>query len=117
MKRNKASGVIIMAIEINNISGTLFTGSHEQREVTPVNHEPNQKQRETGKSSTGETVSLTESAKQLHQLEEQLNAQPVVDAQRIDAARQNIANGRLNISPSTIAQKLTMLESQLPPAA
>lgn len=106
-----------MAIEINNISGSIFTGSHEQREVTPVNHEPSQRQGETGKPSTGGTVILTESARQLYQLEEQMNAQPVVDTQRIDAARQNIANGRLNINPSTIAQKLTMLESQLPPAA
>jgi len=112
-----ASGAKIMAIEISNLSGTLFTGCNEQREVTPVNHEPNQKQRETGQSSTGETVSLTESARQLHQLEEQANAQPVVDTQRIDEARQNIANGRLTINPSTIAQKLSMLEAQLPPAA
>ena len=117
MKRYEASGVNIMAIEINNISGALFTGSHEQREVTPVNHEPNQEQRETGKPSTGGTVSLTESARQLHQLEDQINAQPVVDAQRIDEARQNIADGNHNINPSTIAQKLALLEEQLPPAA
>lgn len=103
-----------MAIEINSLSGALFSGPNQQRDVTPVNREPNQQQQETGKPSTGETISLTESAKQLYQLEEQVNAQPVVDTQRIDKAKQNIANGQLNISPSTIAQKLTMLETLLP---
>jgi len=106
-----------VSIEINSLSGSLFSGAHEQREVTPVNHEPNQKQNETGKPSTGDTVSLTESAKQLHRLEEQVNTQPVVDTQRIDETKQNIANGSFDINPSTIAQKLTMLERQLPPAA
>ena len=117
MKRRTASGVNIMAIEVNNLSGTPFTGSREQREVKPVNSEPSQNQRETGKPSTGETVSLTESTRLLLQLEEQANAQPVVYTQRIDKTKQNIANGNFNIRSSSIALKLTMLESQLPPAA
>ena len=103
-----------MGIEINGLSGNTITAFNERREVTPVNHEPNQKQNETGKSSTGDTISLTQSAKQLRQLEEQANAQPVVDTQRIDETKQNIANGRFAISPSSIAQKLTMLEDMLP---
>lgn len=103
-----------MVIEINSLSGSTIMAFNDRREVTPVNHEPNQKQQETGKSSTGDTISLTESAKQLRQLEVQANAQPVVDIQRVDETRRNIANGRFSISPTSIAQKLTMLEDLLP---
>lgn len=103
-----------MAIEINGLSGSTITAFNERREVTPVNHEPTQQQKETGTSSTGETISLTDSAKQLRQLEVQANAQPVVDIQRINETRQNIANGRFSISSSSIAQKLAMLEKMLP---
>lgn len=105
-----------MSVDINGLPGSHLPGANESRQVTPVHNEPTSKQRETGKTSTSDTVSLTESARQLQALEEQLNSQPVVDSQRVEAARQAIDSGSYQVQPEMISQKLMQFEALLPAA-
>ena len=105
-----------MPANINGLPGSHLSGAHESRQVTPVHNEPTSKQRETGKTSTSDTVSLTESARQLQALEAQVNSQPVVDTQRVEAARQSIDRGTYQVQPDVISQKLLQFEAMMPAA-
>lgn len=68
---------------------------------------------ESGQSSAADTVSLTETASQLQQLESELASLPVVDADRVEAARQSIQAGSFEVDANRVADRLTSLESDL----
>jgi len=68
-----------------------------------------------GASSNGSTdrVSLTDQTQQLRQLEARLTGQPVVDSQRVAAARSAVENGTYAVNPERIADKLISLQQAL----
>ncbi|HEC11730.1 MAG TPA: flagellar biosynthesis anti-sigma factor FlgM [Acidiferrobacteraceae bacterium] len=68
---------------------------------------------ETGQSSAADTVSLTETASQLQQLESELASLPVVDTNRVEAIRQSIQSGSFEVDANRVADRLTSLESDL----
>ena len=70
-------------------------------------------QQETGKSSTLDTVSFTDSAALLANVEKTLQDTPVVDTQRVEDIRQAIANGSFEIDTARVAEKLIGFESRL----
>lgn len=63
--------------------------------------------------SEGDRVNLTESARAIQQSEQAQSAAPAVNAERVAAIRQELASGRLTISPERIADGLLALERQL----
>lgn len=69
------------------------------------------------KASTGNSgadkVSLTGDARKLQDLEHQLESQPVVDSQRVDAVRSAVENGTFEVNPDRIADKILSLEEAL----
>lgn len=105
-----------MPIDINGLPSSHLPGTNESRQVTPVHNEPSKNERETGTPTTGDTVSLTESARQLQALEAQLNSQPVVDSQRVENIRQALDNGSYQINPEQISHKLLQFEALMPAA-
>lgn len=54
----------------------------------------------------GDSVKLTDSARQLHDLQGAVAATPVVDSDRVAALREAIANGSYQIDPQRIADGL-----------
>lgn len=58
-------------------------------------------------------VNLTESARSIQQSEQAQASAPAVNAERVAAIRQDLAAGRLVISPERIADGLLALERQL----
>lgn len=101
---------------INNISG--FPGNQSQRtnegaQVQVARSEPTVPQQQTGRPSTVDTVSLTDTAAQLRNLENNLAQLPVVDSQRVESIQQAIGNGTYEIDPKRIAAKMLGLEQQL----
>lgn len=80
---------------------------------TPAVRQPNAAQRETGKSSTVDTVSFTDTAARLRGLEKTLSALPVVDIHRVESVKQAIASGTFEINPMRVADKLLSFESSL----
>lgn len=104
-----------MAININGlIGGHATTGASDSNQVNNSAHGPNKARNETANSAGKDTISLTEVSRQLPQLERKLNALPVVDVERVEAARQAIGNGSYTIHPESIARKFSQLESLLP---
>lgn len=101
---------------INNVTG--FPGQQTQRatdgaQVQVKRNEPSSAQAETGKSSVGDTVSLTDTATRLRGLENTLANLPVVDSQRVEDIQRAIAAGKFEINPERIANKMLDFEGKL----
>lgn len=67
--------------------------------------------------SGGDRVDLTESARAIRDSEQVQGNAPAVDAGRVEAIRQEIAEGRYSVSAERIADRLLGLEQQLGGAA
>ncbi|MHB1240786.1 MAG: flagellar biosynthesis anti-sigma factor FlgM [Gammaproteobacteria bacterium] len=67
-----------------------------------------------GAATNSDTVHLTAAAEHLQQLHAALASVPIVDAQRVGAVRQTIANGTFVPDPPRIADRLIRLDAQLP---
>lgn len=67
-----------------------------------------------GTTNRADSVSLSSTASQLQSLESQLASQPVVDMQRVNSVRHDIATNNYNIDPMAIAEKMLQFESETP---
>lgn len=101
---------------INNITG--FTGSQAQQraessQVQVGRSEPTVKQQETGRPSTVDTVSLTDTSARLRQMENTLAQLPVVDSSRVEQIRRALAEGTYEVKPERIAEKMLGMEKEI----
>lgn len=64
-------------------------------------------------AAAGDKVSITQTAQQLNELHDVLAKAPVVDGQRVEQVRAAIEEGRYEIDPVRIAEKLMRFEEQL----
>lgn len=101
---------------INNITG--FHGGQSQRtsegaQVQVARNEPTNAQQQTGRPSTVDTVSLTDTAARLRDLENSLAKLPVVDSQRVETLQKAIENGNYEVDARRTAEKLLGLEQAL----
>jgi len=73
--------------------------------------------RQNAKDSTHpvatDTVNLTGTASQLRSLEQQLANQPIVDAQRVESIKREIANGSYEVNSQQVADKMIQIESAI----
>ena len=101
-----------MSIDVNGVSSTQIParvgGSAD--EAKAAEQKP---ATDTGQSSAADTVSLSDNAKQLGQIESKVSSSPVVDTQRVEAVKQAISEGSFEIDPAKIADKLMQFESML----
>ena len=103
-----------MSIDINGISPTKVTSSTDDSQVKQ-SVEQTSTQKESGKSSTTDTVSLSDNAVQLGKLDNTVVSTPVVDTQRVEQVKQAIKDGSYEIDPARVADKLMQFESILKP--
>lgn len=107
-----------MAIEINGRIPPQASGSGESTQLRAVRNEDGAGANKTGAAAnTQDTVTLTGTAALMHRLDAEIAATPVVDQQRVDALRQQIADGSYSIDPMRVAEKLISAESSLFAAA
>ena len=103
-----------MSIDINGISSAKIHGLSDESHVKqPVEQQPEKS--ETGKSSTADTVSISDNATQLGKLNNSIDTAPVVDAQRVEQVKQAISNGTYEVDAAKVADKLMQFESILKP--
>jgi len=104
-----------MSIDINSISSSANSArvNNATDEAKITQEKP--ATADTGQSSTTDTVSLSDSAKQLGRLESSVSASPVIDTQRVEAMKKAIGNGEYDIDPVKVASKLMQFESALKP--
>jgi negative regulator of flagellin synthesis FlgM len=101
---------------INNVTG--LPGNQPQRtqdgaQVQVNRSEPEAEKQETGRPSTVDTVSLTDTSERLRNLENTLANLPVVDTQRVEAIQQAIAEGSFEINAEKIAEKMLQFDTDL----
>lgn len=99
-----------MSIEINGQAGGGVARNAERGEASASRTEASPAQQQTGQSSTGDTVSLTQTAAQLQSLQNSLAELPVVDTQRVESIRQAIADGSYEIDAGRIADGILAFE-------
>jgi negative regulator of flagellin synthesis FlgM len=95
-----------------------FPGVQTQRSTDGVQvqvsrTEPTRQQQETGRPSSVDTVSLTDTAARLRSLENTLANLPVIDAQRVEDIQRSIAQGTFEVDPKRVADKLLRFEADL----
>ncbi len=103
-----------MAIEING-PGTLPSPT-TSRDESQANNKPGHSDAaaaDTGKSSTSDTVSVTDTAAQLTRAEAALAERPVVDAQRVESIKQAIAAGTYEVDAERVADRMVKFEADL----
>lgn len=98
-----------------DITGPSNSQSHGANSAQGQNGQKSQTaaQQETGKPSATDTVSLTEAAAQLKNLEQDVAAAPIVDSQRVEALKSAITNGNFEADSIKVAEKLMAFETAL----
>ena len=102
-----------MAIQITGLTTAGVQTGGESSNVLVARTEPTAVQKETGRSQTAETVTLSDFAQQLRSLENHLGAVPVVDTQRVEQVKQSLLNGNYDFNAERVAAKFLQLETQL----
>lgn len=62
----------------------------------------------------GDRLNITGDAGKLQELERRIASMPIVDAQKVEAVQQALANGSFTIDPQTAADKMLAMELALP---
>jgi len=100
----------------NEISGP----SHASRAITTENlkinsSNPITKPEEVSPANlpTSDSVNITNTATQLQQLEAKLATVPVVNIEKVNAIRSQIAQGTFTINPDKVAEKFMEIEGMI----
>ncbi len=104
-----------MAIEINRQTLAQLSIARNETHGHAGRTEPTATQKQTGQSQTTDTVTLTDTASQLHKLETMIAAQPVVDLVRVDSVRQALAAGHYEFNSARVAEKMLRFENARQP--
>lgn len=101
-----------MSIEFNNVppSNAQVTDIASQARTAPQPATDKTEKPAGEQAARSDQVSLTPKAQQLRGLDEQIANQPVVDAERVNAVKEALANGSYEIDSDRIAGKMMDLE-------
>ncbi len=101
-------------MEINN-NRIVPPAGNGRDQGTPVDarDKDNTGQTRQPPAARAEQLSLTDSLRQLQDLETRIASLPVVDQKRVEAVREAIASEQFNIDAESIADKLISLEQAL----
>ncbi len=103
-----------MTININDINKPQVNSSGHS---SPINKDSNRTTAEKGTTQQNDTIVLTDSARQIQQLEKQLGSIPVVNTEKVAEVRENLNSGNYTISSERIAEKFTRYEAFLQQAS
>ncbi|MDZ7753484.1 MAG: flagellar biosynthesis anti-sigma factor FlgM [Gammaproteobacteria bacterium] len=97
-----------MAIDIKGIAGNTLTPRQ-------VGSQPSSARREgaTARPPGGETVSLTQTAVSLENMERLMAQIPIVDAHRVESIRESLSKGSYQVNPERTAEKFIRFELML----
>ena len=102
-----------MANSIDGVGGSRINPAQQQVQAAEVreNERPAEERRE--REAPSDRVSLTPEAQRLKALEANVAQQPVVDAQKVERIRNELAQGRYQIDPERVADKMMQFEQQV----
>jgi negative regulator of flagellin synthesis FlgM len=100
-----------MAIEISGHQPAQLSNAKAEAKGQVGRTDPTLPKQQTGQPSTTDTVTLTDTAAQLHKLEVAISNLPIVDTTRVEDVKQAISNGQFQIHPQRVAEKLLSFEN------
>ena len=87
------------------------------RQIAGTGNEPADNpaaEKKSSESASGhDQLSLTDTARQLQALQDQVKDMPTVDSQRVDAIKAAIADGSYQVDANRIAEKMISMERSL----
>jgi len=92
-------------------SGPIDAGA--SRPVDSVRPKPAISSSESQSGSTGDTVTVSSTARHMADLQQAVNDVPDVDTNRVAAVQQALGNGQYKINAGKIADRMIQLESDL----
>ena len=101
-----------MSIDINGISSAKVHVPADESQVKPA-VEQQAANTETGKSSTADTVNISDNAAQLGKMGNAIDTSPVIDIKRVEQVKQAISNGTYEVDAAKVADKLMQFENIL----
>lgn len=93
-----------MADKINGVTGSIPQSPSRQKPAEENHQATSQQSQQT--QSASDSVQLTDSARRLSSLTEQVAAGEAVDAGRVDAVRQAIEDGSYQVDAEKLAGKM-----------
>ena len=96
--------------DITNINSNRAQLSSNQSSSIKSRNEAKQNNQSESSSSTGDRVTLTDTASRLKDLEQQLSSSSSVDSARVAAVQSAISNGDYNVNADSIADKMLAFE-------
>jgi negative regulator of flagellin synthesis FlgM len=102
-----------MAIEISGQAPAQLSNAKAETKGQVGRTDPALPKQQTGQPSTPDTVTLTDTAAQLHKLEATILAAPIIDTARVEDVKQAIRNGQFQINPQRVADKMLRFENSL----
>ena len=102
-----------MAIEISGQYPAQLSNAKTETKGQVGRTDPALPKKQTGQPSTPDTVTLTDTAKQLHKLEAAIADTPIVDMARVEGVKRTIHNGQFQINLPRVAEKMLRFENML----
>lgn len=102
-----------MTSPINPINRSTTDALNNNGSAKTRDKESSESQSSNPRPATEDTVSLSEQSLQVRDLQQQLENLPEVDAEKVEAIKQEIARGNYPLDPERIAQNLISLEKAL----
>ena len=102
-----------MAIEISGQNPAHLSNAKAETKGQVGRTDPALPKQQTGQPSIPDTVTLTDTAAQLHKLEAAILAAPIVDTARVEDVKHAISNGQFQINPQRVAEKMLRFENAL----
>lgn len=100
-----------MAIEISGHSPAQLSNAKAEEKGQVGRTDPTLPKQQTGQPSTTDTVTLTDTATQLHKLEATIASLPIVDITRVEDVKSAIRNGQFHVDPQRVAGKMLSFEN------
>ncbi len=99
--------------KINGLPGSTLSPSAESSRKQGVTAKNAEAEARGSQPASTDKVALTESARQLHRLEQAVASSPETSAEKIEAIREQIERGEYRINAEAIADKLVASDTDL----
>jgi negative regulator of flagellin synthesis FlgM len=107
-----------MNINIEGLPGGLVQNAGDSTQTAQVQSPPQAQQPANPAASAPtagqDTLSLTDSATRLRNLESTINSLPAADSQRVESVQRQLATGSFSVDPVSTANKMLEMERTLP---
>jgi negative regulator of flagellin synthesis FlgM len=99
---------------INNVTGYPSTQTQRNNDAVQVSRSDTKaSQDKTGRPSSVDTVSLTDTAAKLQSLENTIAGLPIVDSPRVEAIKLAIEDGSYETDTQRVADKMVQFEFEM----